>query len=52
VGVDPFSTFLYLRDQQPVMLGASYHYYVIRLNAQREVAETIDAGIVQIPAHP
>jgi hypothetical protein len=41
--------FLYLRDQQPVILGARYHYYVIRLNDQREVAETIDAGAVDIP---
>jgi hypothetical protein len=40
---------LYLRDQQPVMIGASYHYYVVRFNAKHEVAETIDAGIVTIP---
>jgi len=44
--------FLYLRDQQPVILGASYHYYVVRLNDQREVAEVIDAGTVSIPTSP
>jgi hypothetical protein len=45
-------SFLYLRDQQPVILGASYHYYVVRLNDQREVSEVIDAGTVDIPATP
>ncbi len=43
--------FLYLRDQQPVMLGASYHYYVVRFNAKHEVAETIDAGSITIPTN-
>jgi hypothetical protein len=42
--------FLYLRDQQPVILGARYHYYVVRFNAQHEVAEVIDAGAVDIPS--
>jgi hypothetical protein len=42
--------FLYLRDQQPVILGARYHYYVVRFNDQREVAEVIDAGTVDIPS--
>lgn len=42
-------TFLGLRDQQPVILGARYHYFVIRFNDQREVAEVIDAGAVTIP---
>ncbi len=41
--------YLYLRDQQPVMIGASYHYYVVRFNTKHEVAETIDAGTVTIP---
>ncbi len=41
--------FLYLRDQQPVILGARYHYYVVRFNDQREVSEIIDAGAVDIP---
>lgn len=45
-------TFLYLRDQQPVILGARYHYYVARMNDQHEVAEIIDAGIVDIPGSP
>jgi hypothetical protein len=42
--------FLYLRDQQPVILGARYHYYVVRLSDQREVSEVIDAGAVEIPS--
>jgi hypothetical protein len=41
--------FLYLRDQQPVILGARYHYYVVRLNSQHEIAEVIDAGTVELP---
>jgi hypothetical protein len=41
--------FLYLRDQQPVMLGASYQYFVVRFNDQREIAEIIPAGTVTIP---
>jgi hypothetical protein len=40
---------IYLRDQQPVMIGASYHYYVVRFNSKHEVAETIDTGTVTIP---
>lgn len=50
----PNFLFLYRRDQQPVILGARYHYYVVRFNAQgsapREVAEIIDAGMVDIPS--
>ncbi len=42
--------FLYVRDQQPVILGARYHYYVVRFNSQHEVAEVIDAGTVDIPS--
>jgi hypothetical protein len=41
--------FLFLRDQQPVILGARYHYYVVRMNNQHEVAEVIDGGAVDIP---
>ena len=41
--------YLYVRDQQPVLIGASYHYYVVRFNSKHEIAETIDAGIVTIP---
>ena len=44
--------FLYLRDQQPVMAGAKYQYYAVRLNEQREVSEIIDAGMVEIPLNP
>jgi hypothetical protein len=44
--------FLYLRDQQPVMLGASYQYFVVRMNDQREIAEIIPAGTVTIPWAP
>ena len=44
--------FLYLRDQQPVLLGASYQYFVARFNAQHEVSEMIPAGTVTIPASP
>ncbi len=47
-----FGAFLYLRDQQPVMLGASYQYFVARFNGQREISEVIPAGIVTIPASP
>jgi hypothetical protein len=41
--------YIYLRDQQPVMIGASYHYFVMRMNEKHEISETIDAGIVTIP---
>ena len=41
--------YLYVRDQQPVMIGASYHYFVMRMNEKHEISETIDAGIVTIP---
>jgi hypothetical protein len=41
--------FLYLRDQQPVMRGATYRYYVVRLNDQREISEIVPAGAVTIP---
>ena len=48
-GTFAYSYNLYVRDQQPVLIGASYHYYVVRFNAKHEVAETIDAGTVTIP---
>ncbi len=44
--------FMYLRDQQPVIRGARYRYFVVRLNEQREIAETIPAGAVDIPRNP
>lgn len=43
------NSFLYVRDLQPVIVGASYQYYVMRMNDKHEVAEIIDAGIVTIP---
>ena len=42
--------YLYLRDQQPVILGASYQYFVVRLDEKREVSEIIPAGTVTLPA--
>lgn len=50
VGKESGVPFLYLRDQQPVILGARYQYFVVRLNDKRELAETIPAGVVDIPA--
>jgi len=43
---------LWLRDQQPVVLGAKYRYFVVRFNAKREPAEVIPAGDVEIPLNP
>jgi|GEM_PF-882484 len=48
---DQFQNSMFVRDQQPVILGASYQYFVVRLNDKREVAETIPAGTVTIPAN-
>ena len=42
---------LYLRDQQPVQLGAKYRYFILRFNAKREVQEVIPAGDVELPAN-
>ena len=44
--------FMYVRDQQPVIAGASYQYFVMRFNSAHEIAETIPAGTVTIPATP
>jgi hypothetical protein len=41
--------YMYLRDQQPVLLGARYRYFVIRFKANREVDYIIPAGEVEIP---
>lgn len=46
---DARGMFLYLRDQQPVLQGASYQYFVARFNSQHEVSEIIPAGTVTIP---
>jgi hypothetical protein len=48
---DALGHFLYLRDQQPVMLGATYQYFVVRLNDQHEISEIIPAGTVTIPTN-
>ena len=42
-------TYLYLRDQQPVLLGARYRYFVVRFKANREADYIIPAGEVEIP---
>ncbi|MEO7676767.1 MAG: hypothetical protein ABIV39_08410, partial [Verrucomicrobiota bacterium] len=44
--------FIYVRDQQPVLAGASYQYSVVRFNAKREVQEIVPAGQVTIPQNP
>ncbi len=41
--------YMYLRDQQPVLLGARYRYFVVRFKANREVDYIIPAGEVEIP---
>ena len=44
-----YDYYFYLRDLQPVQLGARYHYYVVRFNDKREVQEIISAGEVELP---
>ena len=39
----------YVRDLQPVQLGAKYRYFVMRFNDQREIQEIIPAGDVELP---
>ena len=39
----------YVRDLQPVQLGAKYRYFVMRFNDQREIQEIISAGDVELP---
>jgi len=41
--------YFYLRDQQPLQLGASYRYFVAHFNDQREIQEIIPAGDVNLP---
>ena len=48
---DIFGYFMYVRDQQPVILGASYQYFVLRLDAKHEVSEIIPAGVVTVPTN-
>jgi hypothetical protein len=49
---DARGVFLYLRDQQPLLLGASYQYFVARFNDQHEISEIIPAGTVTLPTTP
>ena len=44
--------FLYLLDQQPVLLGARYRYFIVRFNAQREAEDIIPAGEAELPLNP
>jgi hypothetical protein len=39
----------YVRDSQPMLLGAKYHYYVVRFNDLREIAQILDAGEIELP---
>jgi hypothetical protein len=41
--------FLYARDQQPVLAGAAYQYFVVRFNDQHEPKEIIPTAAVNIP---
>ena len=49
--MDHSFSFLYLRDQQPVIAGARYQYFVVRFNSKHEPQETIPAGMVEIPSN-
>jgi hypothetical protein len=47
---DPlYHYYFYVRDLQPVRLGAAYRYFVVRFNDQREIQEIIPAGDVELP---
>ncbi len=41
--------YFYLRDLQPVQLGAAYRYFVVHFNDQREIQQIIPAGDVELP---
>ena len=41
--------YFYVRDLQPVQLGAAYRYFVVRFNDQREIQEIVPAGDVELP---
>jgi hypothetical protein len=43
---------LYLRDQQPVLYGARYRYFVVRFKPNREIDQVIPAGELEIPREP
>lgn len=44
--------FLYVCDQQPVLLGARYRYFIVRFNDQREAEDIIPAGEAELPLNP
>jgi hypothetical protein len=44
--------FLYVCDQQPLVLGARYHYFVVRFNDKREPEDIIPAGEAELPLQP
>jgi len=47
---DPlYHYYFYVRDLQPVQLGAAYRYFVVRFNDQREIQEIVPAGDVALP---
>jgi len=45
---DNFIPILCLRDQQPVIHGATYQYYVVRFNDKREVDEVLPTNPVYV----
>jgi hypothetical protein len=46
---DNYISVLCLRDQQPVIHGATYQYYVVRFNAKREIDEVLPTNPVYVP---
>jgi hypothetical protein len=44
--------FLYVCDQQPLLLGARYRYFLVHFNDQREAADIIPAGEAELPLNP
>jgi hypothetical protein len=44
--------FLYVCDQQPLLLGARYRYFIVHFNDQREAADIIPAGEAELPLNP
>jgi hypothetical protein len=44
-----YYSFLYVRDQQPVVHGATYQYYVARFDQKHAISEIINAGQVSVP---